>query len=169
MKPKRRSHSLSVLATVALFTNSALYGADLPNNAVYAATTATLSYNTFVGPIPIDGLSVTLPPATTSYNTAIVTLSMPNLYLSAPTSTTAPMSAAIQIVAPFSPAGVVSAFGGIGCDTAKVTTSGKKPITIVLAVPLGTTSQPAEAEWDSTNGTVTTDTFASISATLVRE
>jgi hypothetical protein len=169
MTLKRRSHASLKLAAMAILAASAAHAADLPNNAVYASTTATLSYTTFVGPIPIDGLSITLPAASQAYNTAIVTLSMPNLYLSAPTSTTEAMSAEIQVVAPFSPAGVVSAFGGIGCDTPKVTTSGKKPITIVIEVPLGTTSQPAEAEWDSTNGTVTTDRFASISAVLVRE
>jgi hypothetical protein len=128
-----------------------------------------LSYSTFVGPIPIDGLSITLPPANTLFNTAIVTLSMPNLYLSAPTSGTEPMAANFEIVAPFAPGGLVSASGGIGCDTAHVTTSGMKPITIVLKVPLGTTSQPAEAEWSSVNGTVTTQEFASISAILVKD
>jgi hypothetical protein len=44
-----------------------------------------------------------------------------------------------------------------------------KPLTIVLKVPLGTTSQPAEAEWSSNDGTVNTEEFASISAILVRE
>ena len=135
---------------------------------LYAQTTATQSYTTFVGPIPIDGLSLNLPAATAAFNAAIVTLSMPNLRLTNPTSKTEPMSAEIQVVAPFSPAGVVSAFGGIGCDTTGVAISGLKPLTIVIEVPLGTMTQPVEGEWDSTAGTVSTEQFASISAILVR-
>jgi hypothetical protein len=169
MKLKQRSDVLARLTAAGLFAVSIASAADLPSNSVYVATTALQSYSTFVGPTPIGGLSVTLPAASTLYNTAIVTLSMPNLSLSAPTSTTNPMTADIAVVAPFAPGGLVSAFGGIGCDTAGVTISGKKPITIVVKVPLGTTSQIAEAEWDAMNGTVTTETFASISAILVRE
>jgi hypothetical protein len=169
MELKQRSTILARLAATSLFAVSAASCADLPPNSVYAAITTPQSYRTFVGPTPIDGLSVTLPAASALYNTAIVTLSMPNLYLSAPTSTTDAMSADIEVVAPFAPGGVVSAFGGIGCDSPKITTSGMKPITIVVKVPLGTTSQFAEAEWDAMNGTVTTQTFASISAILVKE
>jgi len=137
---------------------------------LYASTNATLSYTTFIGSIPITGLSLTLPPAGKLFNTAVVTLNMPNLYLSANTSSTVPMAAQISIIAPFSPEGVLVANGGIGCDNVNVKTSGLKPLTIVTRVPLGTASQPVEAEWES-NGTstVTTTTFASISAILVKE
>ncbi len=135
----------------------------------YAELTTTQSYTEFVGPIPIDGLVFGLPAASSSYNVAIVTLSMPNLVLSAPTSKTALMSALLEIVAPFSPKGVLIAGGSIGCDTPGVSVSGSKPITIVLRVPLGTTAQGVEAEWDSTNGTVTTQNFASLSAVLSKE
>jgi len=169
MQFKQHLNSISCIAALVVFPLSVANAADLAANSAYAAITTTQSYTTFVGPTPIDGLLVNLPPASAAYNTAIVTLSMPNLYLSMPTSTTSPMSAAIQLVAPFAPGGVVSAYGGIGCDNARVSTSGKKPITIVISVPLGTAGQFAEGEWDSTNGTVTTDTFASISAMLVRQ
>ncbi len=157
---------LAILACLAPIAAAPLAAAG---NFLYIDTTATLSYTTFVGPTPIPGLSLNLPAATTAFNTAVVTLSMPNLYLSQPTSRTDSMSADIQVVAPFSPAGVISAFGGIGCDTPTVRVSGKKPITIVIKVPLGTSSQFVEGEWDSSNGTVNTDTFASLSAILVRE
>jgi hypothetical protein len=156
-------------AAIAVLAISAASGASLPANSVYASTSAALSYSTFVGPIPIDGLSITLPAATAEYNAAIVTLSMPNLYFTNPTSKTIPMSANLQIVAPFAPGGIVSAVGGVGCDSPNVTFSAMKPLTIVLKVPLGTTSQPAEAEWSSNDGTVNTEEFASISAILVRE
>jgi hypothetical protein len=169
MQLKQRSSALAPLAAIAVFAISAASGADLPSNLVYVASTTAQSYSTFVGPIPIDGLSLTLPAATAEYNAAIVTLSMPNLYFTNPTSETNAMSAEISIVAPFSPEGVVSANGGIGCDTTHVASSGRKPITLVLKVPLGTTTQQAEAEWSAVFGTLNTDTFASISAILVRE
>ncbi len=136
---------------------------------LYTDITTTQSYTTFVGLIPISGLSLTLPAATADYNAAIVTLDMPNLRLSHPTSSTEPMSAQIQVVAPFSPAGVVSAFGGIGCDTPGIKVSAIKPITMVIEVPLGSTTQPVEGEWDSTGGTVSTEQFASISAILIKK
>ncbi len=169
MKSKSCSSFLVSTAAVAVFAVSIVSGAEVPANSLYVSTDADLSYTTFVGPIPVGNLSLTLPASSALYNTAIVTLNMPNLYLSNPTSETATMSAEISIVAPFAPGGLVAAVGGIGCDAPKVATSGKKPITIVLKVPLGSSSQYAEAEWDSTNGTVNTDTFASISAILVRE
>jgi hypothetical protein len=158
-------NALSAFALVAL--TAAAPRSGFAAEALYAQTT-TQSYTTFIGPIPIDGLSLNLPVATTAYNAAIVTLNLPNLTLSQPTSKTEKMAAQFQIVAPFSPAGLVSASGAIGCDTVGINNSGTKPLTIVLEVPLGTTSQPVEGEWSSTGGTVTTETFASISAILVR-
>jgi len=158
---------IMVLTLVALSsTVSVSAAADF----AYAQTTATQSYSTFIGPIPINGLSITLPAAGKYFNTAVVTLNMPNLYLSNNTSRTIPMAATLQIVAPFAPGGVMIANGGIGCDNVNVVTSGIKPFTMVFKVPLGTSSHPVEGEWAS-NGTstVTTTTFASISAILVKE
>lgn len=157
------------LAACTLVMLSAATAADLAPNALYAAITNTQSYSTFVGPIPIDGLSVNLPAASGLYNAAIVTLSMPNLNLSAPSSESVQMSAQLELIAPFSPDGIIQGFGSIGCDTTRVTTSGMKPLTIVLKVPLGTTAQPVEAEWSALDNTVTTQDFASISAILIRE
>ena len=59
---------------------------------LYASTTDTLSYRTYIGPIPITGLSLTLPAAGKYFNTAVVTLNMPNLFLSKPTSKMIPMA-----------------------------------------------------------------------------
>jgi hypothetical protein len=159
------SAHLAIVASLAL-NEAALSAAD---NFLYVDTAATLSNSMYFAPVPITGLILNLPAASTAYNTAVVTLNMPNLFLSQPTSKT-PMGATLQVVAPFSPAGVVSAFGGIGCDTTGIGTSAKKPLTIVIAVPLGSFSQPVEAEW-GTNGssTVSTETFASLSAVLVRQ
>jgi hypothetical protein len=157
------------LAVISLFATSRVNAAELPNNLLYASTTATQSYTTFIGPIPISGLSLTLPAASTAYNTAIVTLNMPNLFLSNPASDTTKMSAEFEIVAPEAPGGFVAANGTIGCDTAKIGTSAVKPLTIVLKVPLGPTGQPVEAEWAAADNTVTTQYYASISAVLGRE
>jgi hypothetical protein len=160
------SAQLAILACLALTVGSPLFAAG---NFLYVDTTATLSYTTYVGPTPIDGLSLTLPAASTAYNTALVTLNMPNLYLDKPTSKT-PMSAVLQLVAPFAPGGLLSVTGSIGCDTSGIGTSATKPITIVIAVPLGTVSQPVDAEWASNgSSTVYTTTFASLSAILVRQ
>ena len=62
-------------------------------DAFYAETTTTQSYSTFIGPIPISGLSFTIPAASTRFNAALVTLSLPNLFLSDNTSKTIPMAA----------------------------------------------------------------------------
>jgi hypothetical protein len=159
-------NALSAVALLALTAAAPQFASAA--EALYAQTTTTQSYTTFIGPIPIDGLSLNLPAATTAYNAAIVTLNLPNLTLSQPTSKTEKMAAQFQIVAPFSPAGLVIAIGAIGCDTVGINNSGTKPLTIVLEVPLGSASQAVEGEWSSTGGTVTTQTFASISAILVR-
>jgi hypothetical protein len=168
MKRIRKTYILTQLAAVLALalSSGALFGGDF----LYAETTATLSYSTFIGPIPIAGLSLNLPPAGSNFNTAVVTLNMPDLFLSQPTSKSIPMAAMIEILAPFSPMGLLSAVGGIGCDSTGIRVSGTKPLTIVVKVPLGSTSQLVEAEWAS-NGTstVTTQTFASLSAVLVKE
>jgi hypothetical protein len=157
---------LSLALFLAIASAASLSAAEF----YYAETTATLSYSTEVGPTPIPGLAFTVPAASKDFNTAVITLSMPNLFLSDQTSKTIPMAATFQIVAPFASSGPVPGIGNIGCDSAAVTLSGPKPLTIVAKIPLGTTPQPVEAEWFS-NGTstVTTQYFASISAILVHE
>jgi hypothetical protein len=134
----------------------------------YAQTTTTQSYTTFVGPIPIGGLSFTIPAASARFNAALVTLSMPNLFLSDNTSKTIPMAATLQIVSTGS-AGTTIATGAIGCDNVNVTTSGTKPFSMTVLVPLNSDTQTVTAEWAS-NGTstVTTETLASISAILAK-
>jgi len=168
MKTNRRALvQIAVMVFVVLASTTSAYGAG---NFLYASTTDTQSYTTFIGPIPIVGLSLTLPAASRFFNTAVVTLSMPNLFLSQPTSRTTPMAATINVVAPFAPGGLLMASGGIGCDNNNVVVSGLKPLTIVVRVPLSNGTQPVEAEWASNgSSTVTTQTFASISAILVRE
>jgi hypothetical protein len=140
------------------------------SNSVYVETRATLSQTGDTGPLPIPGLSIVLPIATAAYNTAIVTLNMPNLYLTH-VSSQFPMSAEVQVMSIFSPVGFLFAEGQIGCDTKGINISSKKPLTIVLEIPLSSGgTQNVETEWFSTSGdTVSTDTFASLSAVLVRK
>src|ERR1700722_3856144 len=160
------SAQLAILACLALTAASPLLAAG---DLLYVDTTAPLSYTTFVRPTPIPGLSLNLPAASKQFNTALVTLNMPNLYMNQPTAKN-PMSATFQVVAPFAPGGLITATGEIGCDTTGIGTSAKKLMTIVVAVPLGTVAQAVTAEWASNgSSTVNTDTFASLSAVLVRQ
>ena len=45
---------------------------------LYAEMRTASSDSTFIGPIPVAGLSINLPAASTKFNTALVTLNMPN-------------------------------------------------------------------------------------------
>jgi hypothetical protein len=130
---------------------------------VYAQTTKPQSYSGFPG-IPINGLTINLPAASNNFNVALVTVNLPNLVVTNCTSN----SATITLVGD-SPAGVVFGYAAVGCDTA-VATSGPKPVTIVLKVPLGSTPGAAFPDWEPALGsTISTSTFASISALLVKE
>jgi len=156
---------LSLTTSLALALTASLNAADV----FYAQTTATQSYSTFVGPIPVNGLVLTLPPASKDFNAAIVTLNMPNLTLSNPTTKGAALGATLEIVAPFAPGGLLSAGSTIGCDTC-TSLPATQNTTIVMKVPLGTTPQEVTSEWSSNgNCTVTTTTFASLSAILAKD
>jgi hypothetical protein len=135
----------------------------------YAQTTATQSYSTYIGPIPITGLALSLPAESKTFNAAVITLNMPNLTLSEPTSPGGPLAATIQVIAPNTPVGLISATSSIGCNSC-ASLPATQNTTIVVRIPLGATPQQVMAEWAS-NGmcTVTTQTFASISAILVKE
>jgi hypothetical protein len=158
--PARTAMLIAALFSTALVCTAA--------DAFYAQTTTTQSYTTFVGPTPIGGLYFTIPAASPHANAALVTLSMPNLMLSDNTSKTIPMAATLQIVGTGLD-GTTVASGGIGCDNVNVITSGVKPFSMTLLVPLNGDTQMVMAEWAS-NGTstVTTQTFASLSAILVK-
>jgi hypothetical protein len=109
----------NALARISLAVSLALTSAALLSAAdsFYAQTTATQSYSTYIGGIPITGLSFTVPAASKDFNAALVTLNMPNLTLSDPTTPGAALAATLQIIAPFSPTGVSTATATIGCDT----------------------------------------------------
>jgi|HubBroStandDraft_1064217.scaffolds.fasta_scaffold01016_21 hypothetical protein len=157
---------LSLAVSLAAASTASLRAAEF----FYAQTTATQSYSTFVGPIPIGGLAFVVPPASKDFNAAVITLNLPNLTLSDPTTTGAILGATLQLVAPFSSAGPVVATATIGgCDKC-TSVPGTQGVTIVAKIPLSTVSEPVEAEWESNgNCTVTTQSFASISAILVKE
>src|SRR5579862_6572633 len=87
---------ISLAASLAIASMASLNAAEF----FYAQTSATQSYSTFIGPIPVTGLVLTLPAASKDFNAAVVTLNMPNLTLSDPTSKGAPLGATLQIVAP---------------------------------------------------------------------
>ncbi len=162
------STRLTLIGLITVAAASPGFGAAAKS--FYVETRVALSQSGLTGPIPISGLNINLPATSAAYNAAIVTLNMPNLYLTRISGQTGPMSGLAQVVAPFAPEGVVYAEGQIGCDTGGITTSGKKPLSIVLEVPLGSAGQNVEAEWFSTSGdTINTDTFASLSAILVRK
>jgi hypothetical protein len=76
---------------------------------------ASAAYSTFIGPIPINGLSFNVPAAGKDFNAAVITLNMPNLTLSNPTTKGGALSAGLSIVAPASSAGPVVAGATIGC------------------------------------------------------
>jgi hypothetical protein len=87
-QPSRVFWQIVPVALLALtFIASPCLAADF----VYASTTATQSYSTFLGPVPITGLSITVPAATANFNTAVITLNMPNLFLSQPAPENSPM------------------------------------------------------------------------------
>jgi len=151
----------------ALITLSVVLAAAAPllvaGDFVYAQTTEPQSYSGFPG-IPINGLTINLPAASKYFNVAVVTVNLPNLVVTNCTSN----SATITLVGD-SPAGVVFGYATVGCDTA-VATSGPKPVTIVLRVRLGSTPGAAFPDWAPGSGsTISTSTFASISALLVKE
>ncbi len=135
----------------------------------YAQTTVPQSASS-PAPVPIGGLLLNLRAATKDFNTAVVTLNLPNLTLGEPVTKGALLGATFQIVAPFSPSGPVVAAAVIGGCATCTSIPGAQGMTIVAKVPLNTSSQLVEGEWGSNgNCTVSTQTFASISALLVKD
>ena len=134
---------------------------------LYASTTTAEATNSQTA-VPITPLVFTLPVANgTDHNFAIVTLDMPNLYLSG-TPTSGALAGEVSLVL----SGVTTvASGQISAD---LTGSGKdggstgrKPMMIVVKIPLTTVTQSLQAEWNGVNGaTIKSDTFASMSAIL---
>jgi hypothetical protein len=127
----------------------------------YAQTTAALNSNSST-PLAITGLSIILPAAVKGRTEALVTLNMPNLYLGGtPNGGTRGAQVYVHVD------GVSVAQGQISDDNTTPTGDGRKPLTIVVKVPLRSTQQTVEAEWNGVrSSTILTDTFASLSAVL---
>ena len=152
---------LAVMAFLALTANASLFA----QNAFYAQTTAAQSTYTSAS-VPITGLMLTLPASSTAYNVAIVTLNLPNLYLSG-TASGGPLGAEVSVWVGTS--AYPKAAGQISSEALTSGTSGRKPATIVVEIPLTSTTQIVTGEWAGIRGsTIDTDTFGSLSAILVK-
>ena len=135
-------------------------------NELYAVTTASLSTKSATL-APIRGLSFRLPAASAQHDTAIVTLDMPNVNLT-DFFRASTLSGQAAIVVD----GVAVGTGQISYNVDnnnKVRATGNKPITVVVEVPLTTSTQTVEAEWSAGSGNVMhLFTFASLSADLLK-
>jgi hypothetical protein len=92
---------------------------------------------------------------------------MPNVYLTGGT-TGATLGAAVAIAANSNIVAIGSMTGDVVVGTGGAVNDGRKPVTVVVKIPLGTSTTTVSALWAGTrNTTVNTDTFASLSALLL--
>ena len=114
-------------------------------------------------PIPVPALVITLPAEAPTQKEALITLDMPNLFLGG----TAVGGTRGGQVAVFVDGTSVAA-GQISDDNAALPGDGRKTVVLVVKVPLRSFQQTVEAKWNGVRGSsIATDTFASLSATLV--
>jgi hypothetical protein len=163
---KRASFGILMLAMI----SSPLLAQEQPagsggSTVLYVQSTAGTSTNSN-GFAPVPGLAFSLPAASSAAKFATITLNMPNLYMTAGTPGET-MGAGVAILLN----GAIAAMGQISGDvvvgTTGATLDGRKPITLVVKVALGSTPITVDAGWATTrNTTVNSDTFASLSALL---
>ncbi len=156
---------LALVAVLALTITGSLFAYV---STLYASTTTAESTNSQT-PVPISGLSFTLPVKNgTNFNYAVITLDMPNLYLSGTPTTDTALAGEVSVLVSGTTtiaAGKISADiegpGKLSGDT------GRKPMTIVVKIPLISVTQTVQAQWNGVNGaTIQSDTFASLFALL---
>jgi hypothetical protein len=151
---------IALVAFLALTTNSLFAQSQ---NLIYVETTETLS-TTSQTPLPITGLSLTLPAVSTKYNAALVTLDMPNWFFNG----TAVGHLAGQLSIVVGENTVATATGS--CDTLSRGGSGAKATTLVVRVGLISNTQNVEAVWNGLHGgAVNMNQFGSLSAILVKD
>lgn len=129
---------------------------------LYASTTAAQS-TTSPALVPVTGLSFNLPAQSANQNFAIVTLNMPNLFLSGtPSLGTLGGEVGVLLSGETYPA-----LGQISADVNGALADGRKPISVVVKIPLTSEIQSLQAVWSGVrNATINTDTFASMSAIM---
>jgi hypothetical protein len=154
----------AIALTVTILATAHVAQAQTAPQILYTSSTGSFSTTsetqTFIG----GNLELTLPPASAGTNNALVTLDLPNLYLSGG-STSVP-GAIVYVTINNVPVatGMISTEAPVNGQN-----SGRKPMTIVVSVPLTNAFQNLSAQWEAVRGaTVHTDTFASLSALLTQ-
>jgi len=160
------NHKSSVFAQIAIAAFLAMTPTPFlfAQTTRYAQTTAALK-TTSSTPVPIAGLTITLPAETGVEKEAVITLNMPNLFLEGtPVGGTRGGEVSVFVD------GTLVAAGQISDDNTMPPGDGRKPTTIVVKVPLHSSQQTVAAKWNAVrNSTVQTDTFASLSAILASD
>jgi hypothetical protein len=154
--------NLAQIALLAILSLTATTTLSAQGNFLYAVTTASLSTDSAT-PVPIPGLTFTLPAASSSYSSALVTLNLPDLYGS--TSGSGWPAGEAYIAAN----GSIVATGQVSTDSFPGSDSGTRTLTVTVKVPLTSSTQTVEAEWNAVNSygsQINLNTFASLSAIL---
>ena len=114
-------------------------------------------------PIPVPALVITLPAEAPTQKEALITLDMPNLFLGGK-AVGGTLGGQVAVFVD----GTSVAAGQISDDSAALPGDGRKTVVLVVKVPLRSFQQTIEAKWNGVRGSsIATDTFASLSATLV--
>jgi hypothetical protein len=176
MTINRRCLTFAQLAIVAVFALTLTAPLHAQVNEYAAVSLSDIQSTSSLTLVPIAGLTITLPAAGTNSKcgykcateNALVFLDLPNLYLTG-TTTTGTQGALVSLwvgaggcAAP----SVEVAIGQISDDTLTKGTSGRKPMTIIVNVPLDGGTQVVTACWESVraSGAVNIGGFASLSA-----
>jgi ribosomal protein S18 acetylase RimI-like enzyme len=134
------------------------YDTGTPVNCQYAASTAA-QQTTSGNWTPLAGLTINVPPATDFMTSALVFLCVPMSYASGNDypGTNFAISANGQVVA----------VGGYTYDNPTPVASGRKPITLIAQIPLGSDWTAVQGMWSTVRGgTSYIDSFISISAIM---
>jgi hypothetical protein len=125
--------------TVSILGSSQSAMAQVGTTLQYVQTSSAVS-TTSANMLPIPGLQMPLPSASSGAQSVLVIADLPNLYLD-------------------------PASGQISGDSSALPGNGRKPITVVVRVPLTGNTQNLAVQWGSARNTlVHNDTFASLSA-----
>jgi len=156
----KRKRILFAQIAIAAFFALALTSSLFAQSTRYAQI-SNMQDTTSETPVPISGLTISLPAATTLRG-ALITLNMPNLFLEGISKGGTKGGNIFLFVD-----NVQVAEGQFSDDNTVPPGDGRKPMAIVVKVPLGTHPQTVEARWDAVRNSICfTDTFASLSAIL---
>jgi hypothetical protein len=125
--------------------------------AAYYAQGATPQQTSSASMVDIQGLTLLLPPADDYQVTALVTLCVPMSYANGTDTPGTNFCVTAN--------GVQYGVGGYTYDSSAPQSSGRKPFTLVVQVPLGPDPTTVQGQWSSVRGATSyIDTFTSISA-----